>query len=660
MQRIPHARWKGGRLFFRRKVPLDLRERLQRSEIIRSIKAVPLFQAKRCTRWLWLQTERLFEMLRNDPTITHDQVTGLMAQLRTECEWADIVVLGRTGSHFDHDGYPPQDADAICLEEHAREFRMALVSNKFDLVNDRITDFGSKFGIDVSPGEINHNIVGRAILEVLADSCMQSAKKSRQNLGCQETHSTSDVIAHPGAWSDASSQSPTRLDDAVPNSMWSFDEPNVAPDDEPDSSREKNPRHARAQKNEPPRRTLDPSTPVSATLELFLHDRKKFLRKKDGRKLKSSFNLWTAFWGDTAVNRWTSAQAADLQRSFLDLPAKYAQSGKWKKVGDLRKVARVFQTEIDAIDDIDEKQALQAQGTAFVTWNRHLSAFNAYWVWAKRNGLLPESAPNPFDGLFLIVDDDLEVWEGGSEERLMWTEKPLRALLASPLIMGSFSSRERFKTGTTLDRDALYWVALILVHTGMRREEICQLRVRHVVRDEETGIWHFDLKAKKLRLKEKASKRWVVLHSNLIRLRIIESLVEGKDPNALLFPELYASRADGMYGDKLGQNFGLYRKQYDAYRLSLLDEKDIDAYEPIYRLLMDMHSFRTTVATLLISAGVPQAHAEEITGHKSKARQTAFENYDKGRTLVILKEEIERLRLPFDIEAAMKAASITV
>ena len=105
-----------------------------------------------------------------------------------------------------------------------------------------------------------------------------------------------------------------------------------------------------------------------------------------------------------------------------------------------------------------------------------------------------------------------------------------------------------------------------------------------------------------------------------------------------------------MYGDKVGQNFGLYRKQYDAHCLSQLNENDIDGYEPIYRLLMDMHSFRTTVATLLINAGVPQAHAEEITGHKSKARQTAFENYDKGRTLVILKEAIERLRLSLSFD----------
>jgi integrase len=657
MQRIAHARWKGGHLFFRRKVPFDLRERLRRSEIIRSIPALPLSQARRCTRWLWLQTEKLFEMLRGDPTITYDQVINEMAQLRVQFDWTDMMRLAETGSHFDHHGCPPPDADAICLEDHAREFRMALVENKFDAAQHLIMDSGSKLNIDVSPGSANFNILGRAILEVMADSCIRSAKKCRENLGYEETL----PVTNPVSFSNTSAPAVVISEDAFASSKAAFDSPNVIADEaQPEAPIEKNPRHAKAQKKALPQRTLDPSTPVSATTELFLHDRKKYQRKKDGRKLKSSFNLWIAFFGDTPVNEWTSAQAAELQRCFLDLPGKYAQSAKWKKIGDLRKIGEAFQKEIDAIDDVDEKQALQAKGTAFVTWNRHLSAFNKYLEWAKRNGLLPQWAENPFDGLFLIVDDDLEVWEGGSEERLMWTEKPLRALLASPLITGSASSHERFKAGTVLDRDGLYWVPLILAHTGMRREEICQLCVKHLVRDEETGIWYFDLKAKKLRLKEKASKRWVVLHSNLLRLRIIESLVEGKDPNALLFPELYASRANGMYGDKLGQKFGEYRKEYDAYRLSLLGEKVIDAYEPIYRLLMDMHSFRTTVATLLISAGVFQAHAEEITGHKSKARKTAFENYDKGRTLLILKEAIERLCLPLDIEAAMKAAGIPV
>lgn len=52
-----------------------------------------------------------------------------------------------------------------------------------------------------------------------------------------------------------------------------------------------------------------------------------------------------------------------------------------------------------------------------------------------------------------------------------------------------------------------------------------------------------------------------------------------------------------------------------------------------------------------------QAHAEEVTGHKSKARKTAFANYDKGATLEILKDAIEKRVLPIDIPRLTAAAA---
>ena len=68
-------------------------------------------------------------------------------------------------------------------------------------------------------------------------------------------------------------------------------------------------------------------------------------------------------------------------------------------------------------------------------------------------------------------------------------------------------------------------------------------------------------------------------------------------------------------------------------------------------------SSRTTVATNLIRRGVPQAHADEVAGHKSKARKTAFENDDRGATLKILKDALDMLVLPVDIDALVTAAA---
>jgi integrase len=318
-------------------------------------------------------------------------------------------------------------------------------------------------------------------------------------------------------------------------------------------------------------------------------------------------------------------------------------------------IANEFQNKIDAETDPERQNQLLISGTKYKTWNRHLSVFNALFPWAASNGLVAHGTPSPFRKLFVWVDEDLDPSKGGSEKRKMWLERQLAKLLSSPLFTGFRSPSRLWMPGDMMVQDALYWVILIVAHSGMRREEPCQLLVKHVVQDEETGIWYFDLKARGLVLKEPASKRWVVLHNNLLQLGFIEKQVLGRDPNEQLFPELYRSSTDDKFGDKLGQSFLEYRRAHDAYCLEL--DNPESPFIPLYEHLRDLHSFCTTVCTMLIRAGVPQAHAEEFTGHKSEARQTAFANYDKGATLKNLKQAINKLVLPIDISVLLQAAN---
>jgi integrase len=121
-------------------------------------------------------------------------------------------------------------------------------------------------------------------------------------------------------------------------------------------------------------------------------------------------------------------------------------------------------------------------------------------------------------------------------------------------------------------RDAFYWVVLIIAHTGMRREEICQLRVEHLCRDDDSGIWFFNLKAEGLDLKdtaneenedEIAAKRWVPVPDALIELGIIEYLHANRDPSEQLFRDLRPYGTDKKFGTKVGKDFERYRRNYD-------------------------------------------------------------------------------------------------
>ena len=221
-------------------------------------------------------------------------------------------------------------------------------------------------------------------------------------------------------------------------------------------------------------------------------------------------------------------------------------------------------------------------------------------------------------------------------------EGKLRELLHSPAFTGCKSKARRAKPGKFVFQDAFYWVILLTAYSGARREEICQLKVWHFKEeiDPKTGevIWYIDLKATDLELKRPESARWVPLHRDVLALGFIEDRINGRAPSERVFSELSTSAADDKFGDALGKKFTEYRKNIG-----------------IYEELLDMHSFRHTVSTLLIRAGVPQAHAEEYVGHKSEARKTAFSIYDEGATIVILKEAIDKLVLPVDISLLLEA-----
>ena len=89
----------------------------------------------------------------------------------------------------------------------------------------------------------------------------------------------------------------------------------------------------------------------------------------------------------------------------------------------------------------------------------------------------------------------------------------------------------------------------------MRREEICQLRARHVVTDAKTGIAFFDLRAPGLKLKNVDSKRWVLLHRDLSEMGFVPDHVAGKAPDEALFPELE--------GQKRGPNVPCRNEAHD-------------------------------------------------------------------------------------------------
>src|SRR5438105_2188321 len=97
----------GSGLIFRRKVPLSLRSRVGRVEIVRALRTRSRTVARLRARRMWLQLEGIFRMVRADEALTISQITRILHAVKADCDWADNVRLNDGKPHFDHHGTPP-------------------------------------------------------------------------------------------------------------------------------------------------------------------------------------------------------------------------------------------------------------------------------------------------------------------------------------------------------------------------------------------------------------------------------------------------------------------------------------------------------------------------------------------------------------------------
>jgi len=169
------------------------------------------------------------------------------------------------------------------------------------------------------------------------------------------------------------------------------------------------------------------------------------------------------------------------------------------------------------------------------------------------------------------------------------------------------------------------------VFSGMRQEEICQLRLADIRQVD--GIWVFDLNTRDgQQLKNATAVRQVPVHNELIRLGLLQyadnQQATGK---ALLFANLQPGGAD----DRLGHN---YSKWFSRYR------RETGLYVPG----RDFHSFRHSATTFMSRASVHHSVIDAVTGHAT-AGETA--RYDKGLTVANLKAAIDTIDIGVDLSA---------
>jgi integrase len=581
----PHSRKRGATSQFRRVVPADLRARLGRSEIIRSLGRVAPSEARVLNHRLWSATETLFMSLRLNPGISREEVEAFSKRLLgdllfdTERNLAGIVLNPRDEDNF------PIVTYAEAYEVDAEEARVALARNDLSIGRRLLAKHFGDAAADLS--DEDQRMLARAAMRTLVEADSLAARRVREEI----LPHLSPVAAYGGS-AAASGQG------AAPEAMT-----------------------ARSQRNASTLFSVLWSDYVANQIAI------KAWTEPVARQCESSRRLFVAICGDKPMGDYGPLDGTTFRTMVLGLPTTYDKSPSY----------RDFYKSGDIVGLVAAAKAVGAETVKPKTFNRHFSALNPMWEWAIGVEALPPGAASIFANLFVAQKKRKEGGERASEQRPMWTTPHLATILSTPLFLGCRSRLFCRNPGENVFRDERYWGILLGVHTGMRREEIFQLRVKHVRRDEESGIWHVDLFSPGLRLKDSGSPRFVPLHANILELGFIEDRILERDPEAMVFPEAKASKADGKFGDLFGKWFGLWRRHYSVP----------DA--------MDFHSFRHTVETLLVRSGCTRAIAEEFIGHEDGDRRSEFSRYNKGATLEILKASIDKVAFPVDV-AALNAA----
>jgi integrase len=334
--------------------------------------------------------------------------------------------------------------------------------------------------------------------------------------------------------------------------------------------------------------------------------RRKVWEQQTALQARKTYAMFTEFFGDKPLAQFTRRDAARFKELLEDLPASYGKAAEYRGM--------------QAAQIVEMTRTLEVARLSPRTVQRHFAALSALWASAIEH----ERADTN-----IFADWKFAASKRARDQRQMWEKDELRALFATPVWTGCQSAHRRSKPGTVILRDEKFWLPLIAVFSGMRQEEICQLRLADVRPVE--GIWVFDLNTRTgQQLKNANAIRQVPIHSELIRLGLLayadEQKVQGKD---LLFSNLQPGGAD----DRLGHN---YSKWFSRYRRET----------GLFVTGRDFHSFRHSATTFMSRAGVQHTVIDAVTGHAT-AGETA--RYDKGLTVANLKAAVETIDIGVDL-----------
>jgi integrase len=268
-----------------------------------------------------------------------------------------------------------------------------------------------------------------------------------------------------------------------------------------------------------------------------------------------------------------------------------------------------------AVGKLVEKSASRPGRLSNRTINSYVSALSGVFKWADKRGYF--EGRNPFAGQSRA--------EGAGNGWRAYNSEELTKLFNNPLLR-NMAAEQRIRPKKYTFENAMAWIPLIALFSGMRSNEICQMRAGDVRRKE--GIWVFNVseEAAGQSLKTTAAARVVPVHSELVRCGFLNYL-KALQRDGQLFPALKSGGPDGKFNHYFAKRFTVYRRGcgVTAPRTSF-------------------HSFRKNVAQALKDKRATPAEIAELIGHEQGFTLSVYAPMQLP--LPALSELIERVKYP--------------
>ena len=325
----------------------------------------------------------------------------------------------------------------------------------------------------------------------------------------------------------------------------------------------------------------DVSPKLSEMKEEFIGERLlSGFSPKSTRELESTIDDLIEIIGDIPILKVTPNNARDFKKIISSLPKYRNQSPRYRGL-TIKQILC-----LDGVDGQEPKNI-----------NKLIYRVRVFFKWLKNN--YSEYVPqNHFDGLS-IQEKKFD------KPRDIFTNKELHKIFdTTPFLNNTIRNPHR------RNKLASYFVPIIAIHTGMRLEEICQLRLEDVYKEGTVDIIRVTI-SKETKLKTVTSQRIVPIHENLKRVGFLEYCnYMKKQKKERVFWDLTKSR------DGYGRNIGRYFMEY---------LRKVGVYEFQSKVF---HSLRHSFITNLLQNGVREEVVNGLCGHKQKTMSTTI--YFKG------------------------------